>query len=367
MRMLRKAGILVLSAAMLCACSSSKTTTKEKTSSVVSTTDSLTGDYYRIVNMGRNPKSEDIYTEFSTSNDFVTIGNGLQELSQDHFSTSDYYLSEGQQLSLSDYNKLMKRDAANATKKNFDKTTLQPTHGTTIDGIVDPVMVTNMTEQDFFTKNATSYTLKGASIAVILNPQDANNNDIDTMSKDAIEDYCKKCASRLYKYIRENKKTLKDLPILIAFYMKNDSAVSLTNGNYIYQAFCENGEVGALKAVNHETVTFTSTRASTLDPATSSEFETIKAALKNASTEAASIVGEATYVNNTIQTMKITAYLNVKSYTEMLYLTSVLADQIDSKFTQDFQTKVLVYSQDELMAVIIKNKGSDAKTTIIQD
>ena len=65
--------------------------------------------------------------------------------------------------------------------------------------------------------------------------------------------------------------------------------------------------------------------------------------------------------------MKITAYLNVKSYTEMLYLTSVLADQIDSKFTQDFQAKVLVYSQDELMAVIVKNKGSDAKTTIIQD
>ena len=51
----------------------------------------------------------------------------------------------------------------------------------------------------------------------------------------------------------------------------------------------------------------------------------------------------------------------------MLYLTSVLADQIDSKFTQDFQAKVLVYSQDELMAVIVKNKGSDAKTTIIQD
>ena len=64
--------------------------------------------------------------------------------------------------------------------------------------------------------------------------------------------------------------------------------------------------------------------------------------------------------------MKITAHLNIKTYTEMLYLTSILADRIDSKFTQDFQIKCLVYSQDSLMAVIIKNKGESVKTTIIE-
>lgn len=58
--------------------------------------------------------------------------------------------------------------------------------------------------------------------------------------------------------------------------------------------------------------------------------------------------------------------LNIKTYTELLYLTSVIADNINSKFTQDFNIKVLVYSQDELMAVIIKQKGEDAKTSILE-
>jgi len=64
--------------------------------------------------------------------------------------------------------------------------------------------------------------------------------------------------------------------------------------------------------------------------------------------------------------MKMEAHLNIKTYTEMLYLTSVLADKIDSKFTQDFQVSCLVYTQDELMAVIIKKKGGDAETTIVE-
>ena len=44
----------------------------------------------------------------------------------------------------------------------------------------------------------------------------------------------------------------------------------------------------------------------------------------------------------------------------------MIADNINSKFTQDFNIKVLVYSQDELMAVIIKQKGEDAKTSILE-
>ena len=87
---------------------------------------------------------------------------------------------------------------------------------------------------------------------------------------------------------------------------------------------------------------------------------------KKASTEAAGLVGQANYIDDTIQTMKITAHLNIKTYTELLYLTSVIADNINSKFTQDFNIKVLVYSQDELMAVIIKQKGEDAKTSILE-
>ncbi|MEG0367378.1 MAG: CamS family sex pheromone protein, partial [Coprobacillus sp.] len=112
----------------------------------------------------------------------------------------------------------------------------------------------------------------------------------------------------------------------------------------------------------HENVVFTSTRATELDKTTSSEFDVIKTSLREASQEAIGFMGEAKYVNGEIQSMVITANLNVKTYSELLYLSSVIADNINSKFTYDFSIKVLVNSQDKLQAFIIKEKGKSAKT-----
>ena len=40
--------------------------------------------------------------------DFQTIGRELQILSTDHFSTNDYYMSEGQYLKTDDMNQIIK-------------------------------------------------------------------------------------------------------------------------------------------------------------------------------------------------------------------------------------------------------------------
>ena len=360
---MKKYILLMMCMILLTACGSSK---KNTSNNEVTDVDSFSGDYYKMLNNGRGTNSENFYLEYSGTKDLVTIGSGLQRISSKYFSTDSYYLSEGQQLSNNDYSQFLKRDSENAKKKSFPYT-LQPARGTELDGIKNMVMVNSLIEQDYYKKTATSYVIKGASIAVILNPTDEKGNRISTELKTStLKTYCDGALKILYKYIRDKKKALKDIPIVVAFYMMNDNNVSLINGNYKYQAYCEDGKAGSLKSVNFENVVFSSTRASKLDPITSSEFDTIKSALKKASTEAAGLVGEAQYVDNTIQSMKITAHLNIKTYTEMLYLTSILADRIDSKFTQDFQIKCLVYSQDSLMAVIIKNKGESVKTTIIE-
>ena len=63
-----------------------------------------------------------------------------------------------------------------------------------------------------------------------------------------------------------------------------------------------------------------------------------------------------------IQSMVIKAHLNVKTSTELMYLTSIIADGIESKFSDDFNVKVLVYSQDDVEAIIIKDKGDSVKS-----
>lgn len=70
-------------------------------------------------------------------------------------------------------------------------------------------------------------------------------------------------------------------------------------------------------------------------------------------------------MNNEIQSMVINANLNIKSSTELMYLTSIIADAIDTKFTYDFQISVLVNSQDQLQAVIVKDKGQSSKSTYL--
>ncbi len=118
-----------------------------------------------------------------------------------------------------------------------------------------------------------------------------------TLSDEKLRSYAQQCVKKTYKYIRSKKKKLADVPVMIGIYRANNNEISETNGNYIYESFCKGGSVGTLKNVNHENVYFTSTRATKLDPATASEFATIKSNLKKASTEAAGLVGQANYIS----------------------------------------------------------------------
>lgn len=356
---------LLGAAMLLTGCSGSSSSTS--TSANATDASSLDGDYYKMINTGRGTNSENLYLEFSSTNDLVTIGSGLQQLSAAHFSTDSYYMAEGRQLNNDDYDQLLKRDAKGVKAKKYPYT-LQVAHGTTLDGIKDPIMADTLTEQDYYVKSGTKYKLAGVSFAIIVNPKTASNKSFDTeMSSKTVHDYSQTAIRRMYRYIRAKKSALKKLPILIAIYKANDDEVSEINGNYIYDSYCNDGSVGSMQSVNRENVIFTSNRAKKLDPTTYSDFDAIKTSLKRASTEAAGLVGTGHYVNNTLQSMKIEAHLNIKTYTELLYLTSVLADRINSGFTEDFNVKCLVYSQDELMAIIIKNKGESAKTTIIEE
>jgi len=63
--------------------------------------------------------------------------------------------------------------------------------------------------------------------------------------------------------------------------------------------------------------------------------------------------------------MTIEAHLNIKTYTELLYLTSVLENNISTRFSSDFTINVIVYSQDKLQATIIKNSGKDSITSFL--
>ena len=356
---LKRILLLLLTTSLLFGCKGSKSGDTTESDADVATMDSLTGSYYKIVNLGGSDLRESFYTDTVNTNDYAAIGRDLQLLSADHFSTSKYYMSEGQYID---------RDLSNEFLQWKGDYCIQPKKGTVIEDVESPIMFSNLQEQDYYEKSGNSYTLKGVSIAIILDPCNADLSELSTpFTTKTLNKYSKEAIKKMYKYITNSKddnlKKIADVPILLTVYEATD-ANSTLHGHYIYSCYC-NGKVGDIKSLDKKYVLFTSDDAKEIDKTTSDEFTTIKSAIKSASIEAASIVGEAKYENGNIQYMIITATFNCKTITELQYLTSLLADQIDDGFTYDFDCYVKVNTQDGLMAMIIKNKGSTCKSTML--
>lgn len=342
-------GILCL---LLCTGCTSKSNKKEtKSSQDTSSTDSLDDSFYPIVNLGTNLIRETFYQDFSSSDDFQTIGRELQVLSTEYFSTSDYYMSEGLQLVKKDKDELLLRNK---------KHSLQPATGETVDGKEVSKMVENISEQDYYEKSGDKYTLKGMSIAIIL---DAAGGTNDVLSDDSVNNYGKEVISKLYNYL-QTKKSVKDIPTLIAVYRKNVKDENNYNGHYIYSSYCKNGKVGSIKLLDYNTYIFTSDEANKADESLYSQFSVFKNNVKNASTEAVGVVGYGKYKDGSIQTMKIQIKVSVKSYTELIYMVETVADEMDSHFS-GVDTYAIINDQDGLKAVVIKNAGEDAQSTLL--
>ncbi|MCI9049423.1 MAG: hypothetical protein HFF36_03060 [Coprobacillus sp.] len=357
---MKKIGILCLVLFLLVGCMGKQEGVQEEASGDEATMESLDDSYYKIINLDSSELRERFYTDFYSTKDFETIGRDLQLISSQYFSTSNHYMSEGQYFGREQKRALVVRN----TKSKYS---IQPKKGTTIDGVKDPVMVSNIHEQDYYVKDGSKYTLKGISLAVVLDPKDSNSQTLVTpMSDSTVKNYGKECIAKVYDFIQkeESLAKIKDLPILITIYQATDKTRSTLNGKYIYSSYCHKS-LGSINDLNYRNVIFSSSEAESIDKITYAEFNEIKNNLKSSATEAAGLVGEAKYIDGEIQSMIINANLNIKTITELQYLTSLLADNIDSKFTYDFDIKILVNSQDGLKAVIIKDRGQKAKSSML--
>lgn len=357
---MKKILILIMCLSLLTSCQKAKETVEISSDEVE--INSASESYYKMINLNPNDSRTEHYLNYAGTTDLMTIGRGLQILSSDYFSMSSYYMSEGQYLSSSENKEL--RAYYNSESHPYS---LEPAKEEEIQGMSGLDMVEDIHEQNYYKKNGNNYKLSGASFAIILNPARVDGMPLQTsMTENTLKDYGKKCIEKLYKAILEmdGLEEFRDIPVLITVYRATDSSKSAVDGNYILEAYCD-GSVGKVSNVNHKNIVFTSKDAKELDLTTYNEFDTIKNNVKEASVESSSIVGIAKYIDNKIQSMTINAHLNIKTYTEALYLTSVLENNIDSRFSTDFTVTVLVYSQDELLAVIIKNRGKKPVTQFL--
>jgi protein involved in sex pheromone biosynthesis len=320
--------------------------------------------YYKMIKTDKTSQlRDDYYSKFSRTDDLMTIGRGLQLLSDKYFSMDSYYMSEGTCLSLSN-----RKEMTSYYLSDDHPYSLELKKTEKIQGYSELDMVEDIHEQDYYAKNGNKYTLKGVSFAIVLDPKDTSTQEAlnSAITDKNLKAYAKKCVEKFYSNIQEMSgfEDIRDLPILVAVYKRTDSSKSQLDGNYFLESYC-NKSVGSFKDVNYKNILFTSSDAKEIDPTTYDEFTTIKNNLKSAAIESAGLVGKAKYIDDKIQSMTIEANLNIKTYTEILYLTSVIENNISSRFSTSFTINVLVYSQDKLQAIIVKNIGEDPQTTFL--
>ena len=355
---MKKLMIALLSLLVLTGCASDDEIISAPSSGEETTMNSLDNTYYKLYNAGASDIRENYYSNHNSTKDFEYIGRDLQLLSSQYFSTSSYYMSEGQYIGREERLELLQRSP---------EYSLQPKSGSVID-VEEPIMISNIYEQNYWIKEGNKYILKGVSVSIVIDPTDKNDKTLtNPMSDSTIKEYGKTVIEKFYKYVKESDsdaiQKIKNVPILITVYQGTDQSKSILDGRYIFKCYCDES-LGQTVYLNYKNVMFSSADAQKTDETTYVEFNQIKKSLKNAATEAAGLVGTAKYIDGKIQSMVIEANLNIKTITELQYLTSLLADKIDSEFTYDFDVQVLVYSQDGLKAVILKDKGKNAKSSI---
>lgn len=354
---MKKIIVLMILLLSVSGCNQAVDTVDDQTQTNVAPSNELDSSFYSIVDFGASNIRTSYYTSFYSTVDFVKIGNGLQRLSAKVFDTDSYYLSDGNLLTSDDLTALLRR----SNDPEEYPHTLQPQRGTTIEGVENPIMVSTIYEQDFYQKSGSDFDLAGVSFAIIVDPRDENNNRLDSpMTSTTIHDYSQKIIPTMYEYVK-SLESFGEVPVNIYVYLATDTTINDYNGGYILKSVEQSGGIGTIEDVADTTVLFASTGASELDYNLNDAFSLFKKAIKDSAYEAVGIIGEGTYSEKSLVKFTVDVNINVKTYTEMIYLVSIVKEAADD-YLINYPATIMVSSQDEQIAVINKaaNKSSEA-------
>lgn len=359
---MKKILILCLVMIVITGCSQAKEKVESQTNTDSDVANSLGDTYYRIIKRETNVDRNNYYASLGSTKDFQIVGRELEKLSIPHFSTDSHYMAEGQYLKYEDHQQLIRRTNLEVSETTFPHS-IQPERGTAIDGIESPVMVSAVYEQDYYLDEK-GENLAGVSIGIVIDPGDENNKQLASpMSNDAIRAYGEEIIPKLYTYLK-TKKEFKDIPLNICVYQAANKITSYVDGQYILESFSTD-QIGEINSLDLKNVFITSDEAATMDSTTPIEFQIFKSTLKKLSVDAVGVVGYASYENGSLVSLEIVTTINVKTYGELGYFVSKSVDVLNSAFSEMFDTKMIVKIDDEVEAIIVKDKGQDAEVIML--
>lgn len=286
--------------------------------------------------------------------DLMDIGSRLQEHTKAVFSVDDYSLAEGQVLTITRVNNLLRRESADNPEGLNPAKGSQFATGFGATTILDAVLVADIVEINFYTGTAANPVLSGIALAIVFNQSQEVNGVQVSITSAKLTEYAQTVGRKLERYLRAIQ-GIENLDIYMGLYttQKIDSTLP---GHFFSEATFTARE-GQFSAVNEEWVFFPSQTALDKDIPSSTAFNKLRSTIATFTPESVGTVGEGLYVDKTLDYLKITVSIQAKTYTEVYALTQTVVSLLDEFHHEKYDIIVKIESNFSTVALIELDKN----------
>lgn len=292
--------------------------------------------YYQVA----TPYKESIGSYSIANYDKEEVESMLMKLSTEYFKTNNSFYQEGQYLTSEELKELINQ--------------FNETEEIKIDDIkIKPSYITSIYEQNYLTNNNT---LKGISLAIIVNNKQYYDNNYKVIDEKIVLDYALDKVEDLFKFIR-SKEELKNIDVVIGIYLESDY-----KGNFKYLGYTNNDKI-KMNYVNYNYQLLESSYVSKIDNKT---YNTILAIKNSLSDYNLYMNSYGLYQNKTLNEVSITLNKSYFKQAEILDISKILTTNLNN--FNNIDIKVYFKSNNITKAFINKNRdATKIETYILED
>ena len=309
-----------------------------------------------------------LYTKY----DIKEVESGLMRLSQNVFSTDEYYFQEGQYLDADTVSNWLYRENQNQ-KKSPSLWGLNPSNEDESGVEMDPetrakeapIYLAHIVEQNYLKKTSDNKVgLGGVSIGLALNSvyyyQKERYGEFygEPISDEVLEQKGKEIAEEVITRLRARPE-LQDVPIIIGLF-KQEARNSIVPGTYFAYSESDSGQgLGDWQTVDEAYVTFPTSNEGDYYREMNTAFQNFKEDIDKYFSNYTSVIGSGYYRNQELQKVKIEIPIQFYGTTEIIGFTQYLSGVILNQLPNDVRIEVNLTSINGAEALIIKEPNED--------
>lgn len=349
---------------------SSTNRSNEQTSQSHETNTIYEGDYAALLPFQPSDASQKHASTTNNEVDTFTIGNGLMELSKEHFSTKTHTFRGGVHLT---YDILDATDGSSgllgrASEDNPNG--MNPAIGAIFpskDGSeqalqAEDVLLLDIYELDWYKDNE----LTGLSLALVLNDKIGSVPNQHTLDQEKLTLYGEESARKLVQYLRKTVPAIgNNMGIFVTLY--NASSVDETlPGSFFESAYFNSKVSGNFQAINDQWLLFPTSAAMELDGTNATFFDRYVASFKDFLSQDISIIAKGHFRDEHLIELKIYVTMHARSSDEVYAAIQLLNENIALFTNNNFKIMVDVMSDNTHVAVIERqNSSSETKAIML--